>query len=62
MWLSCPICQNFIADTLNETADGVLGDLPDVDQGITEVIDSLRCNLATLDGPKHNVPKMFYWI
>ncbi|XP_016321016.1 flotillin-2-like [Sinocyclocheilus anshuiensis] len=41
----------------NETTDGVLGCfLPDLDQGITELLDSLRCNLAASDGPKHNVP------
>ncbi len=48
---------------LNETADGVLGYfLTDLDQGITELLDSLRCNLAVSDGPKHNVPEVFYWI
>ncbi|TWW71630.1 hypothetical protein D4764_16G0001270 [Takifugu flavidus] len=31
--------------------------LPDLDQGITELLDSLRINLAALDGPKHNVPE-----
>ncbi len=30
--------------------------------GITELLDSLRCNLVALDGPKHNVPEVFYWI
>ena len=45
----------------NETTDGVLGDLlPDLDQGITELLDSLKCNLAASDGPKHNVPEVFY--
>ncbi|TWW71665.1 hypothetical protein D4764_16G0001620 [Takifugu flavidus] len=40
----------------NETTNGVLGDLlPDLDQGITELLDSLRITLAALDGPKHNV-------
>ncbi len=23
---------------------------------------TLRCNLAALDGPKHNIPEVFYWI
>lgn len=36
--------------------DGVLGDLlPDLDQGITELLDSLNCNLVALDGLEHNV-------
>ncbi len=40
-----------------ETKYGVLGYfLPDLDQGITELLDSLRCNL------KHNFPEVFYWI
>ncbi|TWW79811.1 hypothetical protein D4764_10G0008410 [Takifugu flavidus] len=33
----------------NETTNGVLGDLlPDLDQAITELLDSLRINLAEL--------------
>ncbi|KAI4902945.1 hypothetical protein NFI96_005135 [Prochilodus magdalenae] len=33
--------------------EGVLGDLlPYLDQGITELLDSLKCNLVALDGPK----------
>ncbi len=43
--------------------DGVLGYfLPDLDQGITELLESLRFNLTVSDGPKHNVPVVFYWI
>ncbi|KAI4885480.1 hypothetical protein NFI96_027047 [Prochilodus magdalenae] len=34
----------------------------DLDQGITELLDSLKCNLVASDGPKHNVPVVFYWI
>ncbi|KAI4902036.1 hypothetical protein NFI96_009943 [Prochilodus magdalenae] len=34
----------------------------DLDQGITELLDSLKCNLVASDGPKHNVPEEFYWI
>lgn len=34
--------------------------LPDLDQGFTELLDSLRCNLAGPDGPKHNEPEMFF--
>lgn len=25
-------------------------------------LESLRCNLTVLDGPKYNMPQMFYWI
>ncbi|KAK3531505.1 hypothetical protein QTP70_023861 [Hemibagrus guttatus] len=47
----------------NETTDGVLEYfLPDLDQGITELLDSLRCNQVASDGPKANVPDVFYWI
>ncbi len=47
----------------NETTDGVLAYfLPDLDQGIIDLLDSLRCNLAASDEPKHNVPEVFYWI
>ncbi|TWW64310.1 hypothetical protein D4764_03G0013180 [Takifugu flavidus] len=42
----------------NETTNSVLGDLlPDLDQGITELLDNLRINLVAPDGPKHNVPE-----
>ncbi|MEQ2258373.1 hypothetical protein XENORESO_017792 [Xenotaenia resolanae] len=45
-----------------EMTDGVLGYLlPDPDQSITDLLDSLRCDLAVLEGPKHDVPEMFYW-
>ncbi|KAI4892301.1 hypothetical protein NFI96_006564 [Prochilodus magdalenae] len=51
------------ASEWEKTADDVLGDLlPDLDQGITELLDSLKCNLVASDGPKHNVPEVFYWI
>ncbi len=37
----------------NEMTDGVLGYfLPDLDQGIIELLDRLRCDLVPLDGPK----------
>lgn len=43
----------------NETIDGVLGYLPpDLDQGITEPLDSLKCNLAALGGLKDKVPEV----
>lgn len=35
--------------------------LPDLDQGITELLDHLSCKLGGSDGLKH-VPKLFYWI
>ncbi len=54
-------CLTTLGHTPNETADGVQGYfLPDLDQGITELLDSLRCNLEASDGPKHNVPEVFY--
>ncbi|KAI9542463.1 hypothetical protein NQZ68_019145 [Dissostichus eleginoides] len=34
----------------------------DLDQGITELLDSLRCNLVASDGKQYNVPEVFYWI
>ncbi|KAI4879793.1 hypothetical protein NFI96_027057 [Prochilodus magdalenae] len=38
---------------INRVTDGVLGDLlPDLDQGITELLDSLKCNLVASDGPR----------
>lgn len=41
--------------------DGVLGYfLPDLDHGITELLNRLRCNLVASDGPKHNVLGVFY--
>ncbi len=47
----------------NEMTDGVLEYfLLDLDQGITELLDRLRCNLAASDGPRYNVPEVFYWI
>ncbi len=47
----------------NETTGGFLGYfLPDLDLGITELLNSLRCNLAVSDGPKHNFPEVFYCI
>ena len=39
----------------------ILGDLlSDLDQDITELLDSLRRHLEAQDGLKHNVPQMFY--
>ena len=46
-----------------ETTGGVLEDLlPDLDQDITELLDSLRRHLEAQDGLKHNVLEMFYWV
>ena len=48
---------------LDETADGVLGDLlPDLDQGISELLDSLWRYLVVADAPIHNVPEVLNWI
>ncbi len=50
-------CLTMSGHAPNETTDGVLGYfLTDLDQGITELLDSLKCNLVASDGPKHNVP------
>lgn len=39
----------------SETADGVLEGL---DQEITELLNSVRCNLVASNGPKHDVPEV----
>ncbi|TWW77668.1 hypothetical protein D4764_12G0010580 [Takifugu flavidus] len=36
--------------------------LIDLCEGIPELLYSLRSNLAAPNGPKHNVPEMFYWV
>lgn len=36
--------------------------LPDLDQGVTELLDSVRSNQRALAGQKRNVPEVFYWI
>lgn len=46
----------------NDMMYGVLGDLSDLNQGITELLDRLRCNMVASDGLKHNVPQVFSWI
>ncbi len=47
----------------DEMADGVLGDLlPDLYQGISELLDSLWCYLAALDALIHNLPEVLNWI
>lgn len=44
-------------------ADGVLdGLLSDLDQGISELLDSLWRYSAALDAPIHNVPNILNWI
>ncbi|MEQ2242979.1 hypothetical protein ILYODFUR_002378 [Ilyodon furcidens] len=46
-----------------QMTDGVLGYLLlDPDQRLTELLDSMMCNLVASDGPKHDVLQMFYWI
>lgn len=57
------VCMPDNVSAPNETTDGVLGEhLPDVDRGVAELLDSLRCNLVVSDVAKHNVPEMFCWI
>lgn len=36
--------------------------LPDLDQGVTELLDSVRSNQRALAGQKRNVPEVFYWM
>lgn len=36
--------------------------LPDLDQGIIELLHGLRWNLAVSDGLTHDVPEIVYWI
>lgn len=57
MWLASP---NGVP---NEMMDGVPEDLPpDLELGITEILDRLRCNLVASDEWKCNVPEVFCWI
>ena len=46
----------------DEMTDEVLDLLPDLDQGISELLDSLWCYLAAVDAPIHNVPEVLSWI
>lgn len=47
----------------NESMDGPLVDLLlDLEQGIIELLDSLRCSLGALDKLKHDVLEVFNWI
>ena len=55
-----PVCLYALPTTSghapDESADGVMGDLfPDLDQGISELLDSLWQYLAASDAPIHNV-------
>ncbi|MEQ2279838.1 hypothetical protein AMECASPLE_013349 [Ameca splendens] len=69
--LSC-MCQNVRPQWMAPTTtskhapyelDGVLTHLlPHLDRSITELLNSLRCNLGMSDGPKHDVTEIFYWI
>lgn len=41
----------------DEIMDGTLGDLvPDLDQGISELLDNLCCYLVAVDAPIHIIP------
>lgn len=54
-------CMIMLGHAPNENMNGFLGDLLlNLDQSITE--DNLRCNLTVLDGLKHIVPQVLYWI
>lgn len=45
----------------NEKTDGVLWDvIPDLFEGISGLLQSLRSNLVGSDGPKPIVPEVFY--
>ena len=47
----------------DESTDGLLGDvLPDLYQGISQLLDSLWCDLAAADGTRHDVPEVLDWI
>ncbi len=47
----------------DEIMDGTLGDLlPDLDQGISELLDNLWCYLVAVDAPIHNIPEVSNWI
>ncbi len=47
----------------DEMVDGVLGDLlPDLDQDISELLDSLWFYLAASNALIHNVPEVLNWI
>lgn len=49
------VCMAPMVHAPNDKRAGVLGGLiPDLDQGITELLDSLRCNLPASDEWKHN--------
>lgn len=56
-------CLTMLGPAPDEMMDGVLGCLlPDPDQGITDLLDSLRYNLAALVGPKYDVTEIFHCI
>ena len=47
----------------DETTDVLLRDLlPDLDQGISQLLDSLWCDVASVDGTRHDVPEVLDWI
>lgn len=57
------VCLTYIRHAPNETTDGLLGELLlDLDQRITELLESLKWNLVLSNGTKHIVPEVFYWI
>ena len=49
--------------TPDEMVDGVLGVLlPDLDQGVSELLDSLWSYLAAVDAPIRDIPEVLNWI
>lgn len=61
LWSPCA-CTHASGRAPNEKMDGVrMNVLPDRHQCNTELLGSLKCNLATSNGPKHNIPEVFFW-
>ena len=47
----------------DEAADVLLRDLlPDLDLSISQLLDSLWCKVALVDGTRHDVPDVLDWI
>ena len=46
-----------------EMTDVLLRDLlPDLDQGISQLLDSLWCDVESVDGTRHDDPEVLNWI
>ena len=47
----------------DEVVDSLLRDLlPDLDYSIRQLLDSLWCDVALVDGARHGVPDVLNWI